>query len=210
MNGVLVLGSGGHGKVVADILLCQGVAVQGFLDDDPARWGADCLGLPILAGIDDYARLSPDGIILGIGANPIREQIVRRLGEAARHLWCNAIHPRATIAGSARLGQGVVVAAGAVINPGTVVGDHVIVNTAATVDHDCRIADFAHIAPGANLAGGVHVGHCALLGIGTVVIPARSIGAYTLIGAGSVVVRDIPDRAVARGVPARWQTSPSS
>src|SRR3954471_22418789 len=162
MSGVLVLGAGGHGKVVADILMSQGLLVRGFLDDDPAIWGARRLGIPVLGGIEAYAEFDPTGLILGVGEIAARKEIVARLGYRARHLWCNAIHPRATVARSVTLGSGVAVMAGAVVNPDTTLGDHCVINTGTTVDHDCLIGAYAHIAPGAHLAGGVQVGDGAM------------------------------------------------
>src|SRR4051812_40594641 len=119
MSGVLILGAGGHGKVVADILMSQGILVRGFLDDYPAIWGERRLGIPILGGMEAYAEFDPTGLILGVGGIAARTAIVTRLGERARHLWCNAIHPRATVARSVRLGSGIAVMAGAVVNPDT-------------------------------------------------------------------------------------------
>src|SRR5438309_650371 len=104
MSGVLVLGAGGHAKVVADILLCQGVPVRGFLDDESASWGTTRLGLPVLGGIATYADYQPEGLMLGIGSNAARRRLVADLGPAAQALWRNAIHPRATVAASVRLG----------------------------------------------------------------------------------------------------------
>ncbi|HUS13048.1 MAG TPA: hypothetical protein VMZ30_21430, partial [Pyrinomonadaceae bacterium] len=98
MSGVLVLGAGGHGKVVADILLLSGIKVLGFLDDNDHSTGMVHLGLPVLGKIDEYARHAPDGLVLGIGSNRVRRMIVGRLGAAAESLWINAIHPRATVA----------------------------------------------------------------------------------------------------------------
>jgi sugar O-acyltransferase (sialic acid O-acetyltransferase NeuD family) len=204
VSGLLVLGAGGHGKVVADILLCQGIPVRGFLDDDPASWGTTRLGLLVLGALDRYREYEPDGLVLGIGTNAIRRALVERLGSPAAALWRTAIHPRATVAASTGLGRGVVIAAGAVVNPDTVLGDHVIVNTGATVDHDCVIADFAHLAPGVHLSGGVRIGAGTLVGVGAAVAPTRAVGAWSVVGAGAVVVRDIPDRVTAKGVPARW------
>src|SRR4051812_34817220 len=123
MMGILVMGAGGHAKVVADILLCQGVAVLGFLDDDVATWGTMRLGLPVLGGIATYADYQPEGLVLGIGSNAARRRLVAQLGPRAQPLWRNAVHPRAIVAASVRLGQGVVVVAGAVINPDSVLGD---------------------------------------------------------------------------------------
>lgn len=203
MSGVLILGAGGHAKVIADILMSQGTEVRGFLDDDPKLWGEMRLGLPVLGAIGQYLDYQPDGLIIGIGDNLVRRSFAERLSTQAQKLWCNAVHPRAILARSVRLGQGVVVGAGAVINPDTVLGDHAIINTGATVDHDCTIGDFVHVAPGAHVAGGVLVGEGALLGIGSSLIPNISVGAWTTIGAGSVVTSDLSAELIAFGVPAR-------
>jgi sugar O-acyltransferase (sialic acid O-acetyltransferase NeuD family) len=201
---VLVIGAGGHAKVVADILESYGIPVLGFLDDDSRLWGEKWHGLSVLGGIDLYAHYQPAGLVLGIGSNEVRQQIAQRLGADAHSLWRCAIHPRAVVAPSAALGQGVVIAAGAIINPDVVLADHIIVNTAASVDHDCVIESFVHIAPGAHLAGNVHVGEGTLIGIGASVIPGKKIGRWSCIAAGAVVTRDIPDSTIAKGIPARW------
>jgi sugar O-acyltransferase (sialic acid O-acetyltransferase NeuD family) len=201
MNGVLIIGAGGHAKVVADIFLCQGVRVLGFLDDDPSTWGKTLLGLPILGHSSTAQDHAPDGLILGIGDNQARSKLAERVWVAGVP-WVTAIHPSATIAASVRLGQGVVVAAGVVINPDTVIGDHVIINTGATVDHDCVIEDYAHIAPGVHLCGGVRMGRGTLVGVGASAVPCVSIGEWAVIGAGAAVVKDIPGHVSAMGVPA--------
>jgi sugar O-acyltransferase (sialic acid O-acetyltransferase NeuD family) len=203
MSGVLVIGAGGHGKVVADILLSQGRCIRGFLDDDPATWGARQLGIPVLGEPEAYAEFDPTGLILGVGEIGARREIVARLGCRAAHLWCNAIHPRATVARSVTLGRGIAVMAGAVVNPDATLGDHCIVNTGATVDHDCAIGAHAHIAPGAHLAGGIRVGCGAMVGIGASVTPNQRIGAGAMVAAGAVVVSDVEDGAVVKGIPAR-------
>jgi sugar O-acyltransferase (sialic acid O-acetyltransferase NeuD family) len=204
MSGILILGAGGHAKVVADILTCQGRYVIGFLDDDPALWGSSSLGLPILGGTQAYVDYAPDGLVIGIGRNQRRQAVVERLGPDADRLWVNAVHPGAIIASSVRLGKGVAVMAGAIINPEAVIGDHAIINTGATVDHDCQIGAFCHIAPGTHLAGNVRIGEGAIVGIGSSAIPGCVVGDWSVIGAGAVIVRDIPGGVTAKGVPARW------
>ena len=203
MKSVIILGAGGHAKVVADILQLGGHHILGFLDDDAQLWGTSCLGLPVLGAIADYKNYQPDGLVLAIGSNAVRQTLAHRLGDPARDLWANAIHPRATIADSAQTGRGVVIAAHAVVNPDSVIGDHAIINTGATVDHDCRIGDFAHLAPGSHLAGAVAIGTGAFLGISTSVVPGVAVGEWATVGAGAVVLRDIPARATAFGVPAK-------
>lgn len=204
MSGVLIIGAGGHAKVVADILRARGVHVLGFLDDATSLIGQQRLGLPVLGPTEAYPDFDPDGLIIGIGSNSVRQTIVRKIGAEAERLWINAIHPQAAIAPSVQFGVGVVVAAGAVINPDTTIGDHTIINTGATVDHDCTIGRFVHIAPGVHLAGGVRIEDECLIGIGSVAIPSCHIGANTTVGAGSVIISDIPAGVTAKGVPACW------
>lgn len=213
MNGVLIVGAGGHAKVVADILQANGMVVHGFLDDDPGTWGQTRLGLPVLGAIGSFAAYAPDALIAGVGSNAARQHIVQKIegitSQSPDALWCNAIHPRACVAPSAQVGHGLVVAAQAVINPDSDIGDHVVINTGATIDHDCRIGSCAHIAPGVHLAGNVVVEEGAFIGIGSVVIPGITIGCWAVIGAGSVVVRDVPARATAFGVPAKLRSQTS-
>ena len=203
MSGVLILGAGGHGKVIADIMRCQDRALLGFLDDDPAKWGTTLCGLPVFGSIDSYAEYAATGLVIGVGDIAVRRRIAERLGDAATSLWCNALHPRAIIAASVRMGSGVTVTAGAVVNPDVLLGDHAIVNTGATVDHDCEIGAFAHIAPGVHLAGGVQIGQGTLVGVGATVAPWHCVGAETIVAAGSVVVTDIPGHITVKGIPAR-------
>lgn len=202
MSGILIIGAGGHAKVVADIVQLLRIPLQGFLDDNPDLWDSQLTGLPVLGGTDAFSRYKPDGLVHGIGENHIRRSIAERL---ASELWVSIVHPSATVATSVQIGSGTVVAGGAVINPHVYIGTHCIINTAATVDHDCQIGNYVHVAPGVNLAGGVTVGDATLIGIGASVIPYRSIGANVVIGAGAVVVDDIPDGVTAVGVPARWK-----
>jgi sugar O-acyltransferase (sialic acid O-acetyltransferase NeuD family) len=203
---VIILGAGGHAKVVADILELNGMEIAGYLDDDERLHGECLLGYPVLGSIARLDELTPTGLVVGVGSNEVRKRIVERVGPRAAPLWINAIHPRATVAASAEraLGRGVMIAAQAVVNPDARIGDHAIVNTGATVDHDCELGHYVHITPGAHLAGNVTVGEGALLGVGTNVIQGMRVGEWAVVGAGSVVVRDVPAHVTAKGVPARW------
>lgn len=205
MGGLLIVGSGGQGKIAADILLLHGVEVQGFLDDNPASWGTFVLGLPVLGAINEYADYEPDGLVMGIGSNKARRLVAERLGTAAQPLWCNAIHPRAIIANATTIGTGVVIAANAVINSDTILEDFVSLAAGSVVSHDCQIGAYTHIAPGVYLAGNVKVGQGVLLGIGSVITPGHSVGDWAIVGAGAVVVKDVPERVTAKGLPARWE-----
>lgn len=199
----LIVGAGGHAKVVTDIIEAQGDEVVGYLTDEQERWGLSHYGYPILGALNIFPHVTHDFLIIAIGSNQARKRIHELLTSLGAH-WGNAIHPSAVISRSVNLGSGIVIAANTVINADASIGHHSIVNTNASIDHDSRIGNFTHIAPGAHLAGAVIVGEGTFMGVGTSVIPEIEIGSWALIGAGSVVVRPIPERVTAKGVPARW------
>ncbi len=194
---LIILGSGGHGKVVADIALKSGYRQIAFLDD--ANQGT-VLGFPILGGIPDAPSFA-DGntaFVIAIGSNPVRRQLAARYSLP----WATLIHPTAVIGTGAQIGEGTVVMAGAVVNPCARIGAHCILNTACVVEHDNLISDFVHISPGAVLAGTVSVGEGTHVGIGATVRNNITICGGCTIGAGAVVVKDIKESGTYVGVPA--------
>lgn len=205
---IAIVGSSGHCSTVVDALRClTSFSVIGLFDDF-APAGTERNGYPVLGCISDIAEIAADqvlsGIIVAVGDNWMREQIsvrVRQLWPAAA--FVTAVHDRAYVALTGHVGQGVVLAAGAIVGPNCRVADGCIVNTAATVDHDCELAAYASIAPGAHLGGRVFVGTGSAVGIGATVLHQVSIGSNTVIGAGAVVLSDLPSDVVAYGVPAR-------
>ena len=199
MSEVVVIGAGGHAKVVISTLHAAGHTVVAAYADDAAQWGGEILGVPVRGPVAAAGEAGLESGVIAIGCNATRKKIA---GLVNLH-WLTVVHPTAWVAPGAQLGEGTVVFAGAIIQPGCVIGRQVIINTGAAIDHDCVIGDFAHIAPGVHLAGNVRIGEGAFLGIGCTAIPARKIGAWTTIGAGAVVVRDLVDDVVAYGVPAR-------
>lgn len=207
MERVIIIGAGGHAKVIAEILrLTAKYEIIGLLD--PACVGKKIGGFPVLGGDEFLPRLRADRIsyafvgVGGTGNNLPRMQIFERIS-ALGFTFANAIHPSATISDSVHLGQGVAVMAGAIINPDVVIGDNVIINTGAIVEHDCNIEAHAHISPGAVLCGKVRVGVATHIGAGAVVRQGINIGAHAVVGAGAVVVKDVPAHSVVAGVPAR-------
>jgi UDP-perosamine 4-acetyltransferase len=201
---VVVIGAGGHAKVVLDILIDRGdVDLAGCVTAE--SHAAALLGVPILGSDDVLPGVLAGGVthaFVAIGENRVRATLQRRVVTLGFSL-VNAISRHAVLSARVTLGSGIVIMPGAVINVDTVIGDGAIVNTAASVDHDGQIGAFAHIGPGSTLAGNVTVGEGAFLGAGTTVIPRRTIGAWTTAGAGAVIVRDLPDGVIAVGVPAR-------
>jgi UDP-N-acetylbacillosamine N-acetyltransferase len=203
---VIIYGAGGHARVVADILRLTGFEVAGFIDElNPNRRGESFCGAPVLGGAGELETLPAQNVrkaIVAFGDNARRVTLGNRL-ESSGFEMVTAIHPSAVIAGDASLGAGSVVMAGSVINSNTVVGRHVIVNTRAGIDHDCNIAEGAHIGPGANIAGDVRIGRCTWIGIGATIIDHKQIGAGSVVGAGAVVLKDVPENVVVVGVPTR-------
>ncbi|MEO7318423.1 MAG: acetyltransferase [Chthoniobacteraceae bacterium] len=193
--GTVVIGAGGHARVLISTLRERGIPIAAVFDDDITKWGADVQG----TRVSRVERERGGGAIIGIGDNAKRMEIAR----TTSFEWETVVHPSAYVHPSAKLGRGTVVFAGAVVQPDAVIGDHVIVNTGATIDHDCIVGDYAHLAPGVHLAGAVQVGEGAFLGIGSVVIPGVKIGRWSTLGAGAVAIRDVADGAVAVGVPAK-------
>lgn len=204
---VLLLGAGGHGKVVLDILRAAGQYKPiGFVDADPSLADTSVGGLPVLGQVNVLTKLKQKhklkSAIVSIGDNRARRTYATLLLEHGYEL-INAIHPAAIVSPTARLGRNVVIAAGAVVCTDAQIGDSVIVNTSAVVDHECRIGEGSHIGPGALLAGRVNVGTGAFIGLGAKVIQCLTIGENAIIGAGAAVIQDIPAHATAVGVPAR-------
>lgn len=194
---IAIMGAGGHGVVVLDVLQKMGYTNLVFADKSKA--GDQVLGVPV----EDPTHLcwgDVDGCIIAIGNNKVRE----RLSLDWKQLYITAVHPNAIISSLAvELVEGTVVMAGVVINPRVRIGAHCIINTKASIDHDCTIGDFVHISPGATLCGTVTVEEGAHIGAGATIIPGKKIGAWAVVGAGAVVVSDVPAGATVVGVPAK-------
>lgn len=203
---VLVVGAGGHAKVLIDALRLQHVDIIGATDEDPEKHESSLLGVPILGGDEVVRRYPPKTVVLvnGIGSTGVtgRRRDVYCRFKASGYGFTTVVHPAATVADDVSLGDGTQIMAGAVIQVGTRIGCNCIVNTQASVDHDCRIGDHVHIAPGATLSGGVHVGDGVHVGSGAVIIQGIAIGAGCVIGAGAAVIREVGDGSLVRGVPA--------
>lgn len=203
---VVIVGAGGHGKVVLDILREAGKHNPiGFIDADTTLSGTRVGGLPVFGPANQLPKLRAKKItaaIIAIGDNRARQTYAVMLSEHNFEL-INAIHPTASVSRSAVVGRNIVIAAQAVICAEAKIGDSAIINTAAVVDHECEIFPGAHVCPTAALAGRVRIGEAAFIGIGAKIIPCVTVGQHAIIGAGAVVISDVPDDATAVGVPAR-------
>jgi UDP-perosamine 4-acetyltransferase len=205
---VLIVGAGGHGKVVLNILRAGGARKfkpAAFIDADPSLHGTAIDGVEVVGGPNQLPKLRERKIrhaIVAIGDNRTRVQYARMLADAGFSL-IRAIHPSASVAKTATIGENVVIAAGAVVCTDVTIGDSAIINTNAVVDHECAVGAGAHVCPGALLAGRVRLGELAFVGLGAKVIQCLTVGDRAIVGAGAVVLSDVPADATAVGVPAR-------
>lgn len=201
MKDLIIIGAGGHGRVIADIAQKLGVYTSiSFLDDGD---GKESMGLPIIGKTADVEKyIATADIFVAIGNSKIRAKFVEELllkGATVPTL----VHPNAVIGSQVEMGAGTAVMAGAVINPCAKLGKGVIVNTCSSIDHDCMIGDYCHIAIGSHVAGAVTLGTHTWIGAGATVSNNVKICKNCMIGAGGVVVKDITEEGTYIGVPAR-------
>lgn len=191
----ILQGGGEHARVVLDCLLAQGAKVAALFDP---KYTGNLFGVPQRGQYDP--SFEPDALaIVAIGSNELRKKVM----EITRHSFGDAIHPSAIVSPYSARGQGCMILHGVIVQAQAQIGNHVILNTACRVDHDCILEDFVHIGPGAILCGTIGVGEGAFIGAGVTVRPGISIGKWATIGAGSVVIGDVPDYAVVVGNPGR-------
>ncbi len=203
-NYVVVVGAGGHAKVVVDTLRLLGDNIVALLDTNKDLRGAFLMGHRIIGGDDMLDEITREGVLTAIGVSSIA--IRRRLfsmthEKGFRNL--SLIHPSAVRSRTAELAEGCQLMAGSVVQTGARIGVNAIVNTRASVDHDCVVCDHAHIGPGAVLAQNARVGAETLIGSGAIVLPGVKVGDRCVVGAGTVVVGDVPDDTRVVGNPAQ-------
>jgi sugar O-acyltransferase (sialic acid O-acetyltransferase NeuD family) len=198
---VAIVGYSGHSFVIIDILLSAGRLVSAYCDSEEKEFNPYHLNY-LGKETEVIHQLKKYDFFACVGHNAIREKIHTNLSQYLGNP-INAIHPSAVISASVKMGDGVMIAANATLNPLVEIGRGVICNTSTSIDHECIIGDFSHIAPGAVLCGNVTVGRSSFIGANSVIRQGIHIGNNVTIGAGTVVVKDIPDGATVVGNPAK-------
>ncbi|AZN42495.1 acetyltransferase [Paenibacillus albus] len=205
MIDVFIFGSGGHAKVVIDILeKTEGYCIIGLIDGSKPR-GTSAYGYTVVGDEEYITKYEGNAMgVVAIGDNWLRSKVVARILKIDNNFkFITAIHPSAVIARGVNIGDGTVVMAGVIINSDTVIGEHCILNTKSAMDHDNTIGDFVTLAPNATTGGNVTIGNYSVLSLSGSIIHAKVIGEHTVIGAGSTVLTDMGSNVVAYGTPAR-------
>ena len=193
---IIILGAGGHAKVVAEALIKSGKEILGFLKPEGKK-GSQYYNFDVLGDDSVLANYHPDNVLLanGVGALPnesLRWQLALSMRQKG-YRFTTVIHPDSVIANDVCLDEGVQIMAGVVIQPTVKIGKDTIINTGALIDHDCTIASDCHIAPGVTLCGGVDIKSNVYIGSGTNIIQGISLGKKSIVAAGSIIYKDLPE-----------------
>lgn len=204
---VIVVGGGGHAKVLIDCLLALKMSVLGFTDCNLESADRHILGVRLLGSDNIILQHSPESVLLVNGIGTVGRTDKRKgIYEHFKKLgygFTSVVHPSSVVSRDVAVSEGAQIMAGAVVQPGSHIGSNSIINTKASVDHDCLIGDHVHLAPGVTLSGMVRVGGGTHIGTGAIVIQGVKIGQNTIVAAGALVVKDVPAGCTAAGVPAQ-------
>jgi UDP-perosamine 4-acetyltransferase len=204
MKKIMIIGGGGHAKVLIDMILStSGFEIQGILDPK-LKIGSHVSGVAVLGGDEFLKDFKDIAIAIGVGstrASDTRKVIFEKYRD--KFEFPVIVHKNAYISKTSTIGIGTQVMAGAIIQPDAFIKENVIINTSAVIEHDCRIHAHSHISPGAILGGNVEIGECSHVGLGAMILQGVRIGKNVTVGAGAVVVRDVKDGLTVKGVPAR-------
>ena len=204
MSGLLIIGAGGHGKVIADIASSMNVWDRIAFVDDKYPELKVVLEWPVIGTINEFNNFRDafSHVFIAVGDNMVRKMIMEQVEREGGEVPV-LIHPRAAVSRFAVVGAGTVVINQAAVNASAIIGKGCIINTGATVGHDCELGDFVHVAPGASIAGEAVIGDHSWIGMGSAVIEQVKVGKGVVVGAGSVVLKDVSNYQLIVGVPGK-------
>lgn len=209
MKDLIIIGASGFGREVAWLVERTNKAgaswnLLGFLDDNAEIQGIQVNGYDVLGTVDDANKYPDACFVCAVGAAQTREKIINRVKEIKPDIeFATVIDPSVEMSGFVKIGEGTIICGHTVLTVNIDIGNHVIINLDCTIGHDAVIRDFATLYPSVNISGMANIGYCSELGTGMQIIQGKTVGDYAIVGAGAVVVRDIPDRCTAVGSPAK-------
>jgi sugar O-acyltransferase (sialic acid O-acetyltransferase NeuD family) len=205
---IAIFGAGGFGREVLQLI--QDINAQadtwncaGFLVDRGSSGPAEVAGLPVLGDIEWLAAHPDVQVVVAVGSSAARRRIVERIRARCVNRFATLVHPRAWVGGRVQLGAGSIVCAGALLTTDIRIAQHVHVNIGCTIGHDAELADFVTLNPSVNVSGNVRIHEGSEVGTGSVIIPGQTVGSWAIVGAGTVVTREVPANVTAVGAPAR-------
>ncbi|KAB2953754.1 acetyltransferase [Heliorestis acidaminivorans] len=208
MRDLIIFGAGGFGREVHQVY--EDIQEDkkswnfiGFLDEGEALQSQEIHGYPVLGKLDWLQRHSEADVVIAIGSPRIKKNVIEKLKDINHQRFATLIHPRAWVGNRVDIQEGTIVCAGSMISTDIKIGKHVIINKNVTIGHDVVIDDYATIAPSVNLSGGAYIQKGCDLGTNSTVLPALSVGKWSIIGAGAVVTKEVPEQVTAVGVPAK-------
>lgn len=209
LKNLYIIGAGGFGREVAWLVerineIEPTWNLRGFIDDNTAIHGSLQEDYIVVGGCDYLMNITQEvWAVCAVGSAKIRQKIIEKLGNYVNVKFATLIDPSVMHSERVDIGEGSIICAGTIITVDISIGRHVIINLDCTIGHDDIIHDFVTIYPSVNVSGNVVVGECAELGTGMQIIQGKSIGRESIIGAGAVVIRDIPEKCIAVGNPAK-------
>ena len=209
MNNLIIIGASGFGREVAWAVERLNKVnpvwnLLGFMDDNDEIQGANINGYTVLGKTTDVSRYPDEYFVCAVGASATREKIINRVKKVNPGIkFGTVIDPSAEISDFVTIGEGTIICAHTIITVNISVGDHVIINLDCTIGHDAVLKDFVTLYPSVNVSGAAMIGHGAELGTGMQIIQGMSVGDYSIVGAGAIVVKNIPAKCTAVGNPAK-------
>jgi len=201
---LVVVGAGSHARVVIDTAELLNYNIIGIIDINYKGQDEEIIGYKVVGNFSELSHYNTKttNVFIAIGDSGKRAyyfEKVRKMG----FLVPNIIHPTSILSKHIKVGEGVFINAGTIINAKAEIGCNTIINTGVILDHEVYIGKHSHIAPGCKIAGRVKIGNYTFIGIGTAIIDKITIGNNVKVGAGSVVIRDVKSNSTMVGIPAR-------
>ncbi len=209
MKDLYIVGAGGFGREVAWLVERINTVeptwnIVGFIDDAEERQHTEVNGYKVLGGCDYFKELQGEyWIICTIGASKVRKQVIEKLKKHSSVRFATLVDPSVILSSTVELGEGTIFCAGTIATVNIKVGNHVIVNLDCTVGHDAILEDYVTVYPSVNISGNTLMKECVELGTGTQIIQGKTVEKESIVGAGAVVVKDIPAKCTAVGAPAK-------